>query len=114
MSEYIEFKTISGNVVLVEIESHVPERRATAGFAEAGVSDAGQELTGDSTKIILARFDDIMDVVRCHVDNVLAKLNDMAEPPSQIQIEFGLTASAKIAGWGVEPSHKFKLTWSKP
>lgn len=107
MKRYVEFPLEAGGSVLVEVEE--PD-------AAGGTVRAGRET--DLPERARLTFEAALSRVRPAAESVIGQLRDLADPPDQVGVEFGLkltgTSGAIIASAGVEANFKVTLTWRRP
>ena len=90
----------------------VPEDQAKAEGLELA-SRRGGELVKDAEET----FDDATAIVTPVAESILGRLKNLADPPKEIEVEFGLTlsfrAGAIIASSAAEGNFTIRLTWTR-
>jgi hypothetical protein len=106
MKHFITFNLESGGVMTVEVD----EPMAEGGLARAARPGEVIEKAGES-------FETAMDKIKPAAVAVIGKLRDLADPPDDIEVEFGIkltaAAGAVLASAGVEANYKVTLKWQK-
>lgn len=105
MSELLRFDLDDGTSVLVEVADDEP-----------GVVRAAR--SGEVVQAATGAFEAGLDGVREAASAALRRLRDVAEPPDEVSLEFGVRlnaeAGAVIAKAGVEGHLHVTLTWRRP
>jgi hypothetical protein len=90
----------------------VPQEQAKAEGLELA-SRSGGELVKDAKE----KFDDATAIVTPVAESILGRLKSLADPPTGIEVEFGLTLSFKmgsiIASSAAEGNFTIRLTWTR-
>lgn len=90
----------------------VPEEQAKAEGLELA-SRRGGELVKDAEET----FDDATAIVTPVAESILGRLKNLVDPPTGIEVEFGLTlsfrAGAIIASSAAEGNFTIRLTWTR-
>ncbi len=102
MRRLVEFPLRSGGSVIVEVD----EPGAVVPAVSAGqVAERAKQT-----------FEDVLDKIKPAAYTIMAKLREGAEPPDEVEIEYGLKIGAKlgaafVAACDAEANYKVKLTW---
>ena len=111
MKRLVEFPSDSGEPILVEVED--------IGFG-------GETRRGLSASAVVERaqtsFEDALDKVRPMASSLVGKLRAMgdaaADPPDEVQVEFGIVLSAEagavLAAASAGANYKVTMTWKRP
>jgi len=106
MKQLIEFPLKDGGSILVQVDEPAPE---------GGVVKASR--AGEVMKKAGQTFEDAMDRIKPSASAIIAKLRGLADPPDEIEVEFGLTLNAEagafVAVAGAEANYTVKLTWKR-
>jgi hypothetical protein len=106
MKKLIEFPLEDGGTILVQVDEPVPE----GSVVKAARSD---EITRKASQT----FEKALDRIKPAATTLITKLRDLADPPDEIEVEFGLMLSADagafIAYAGAEANYTIKLTWKR-
>lgn len=90
----------------------IPEEQAKAEGLELA-SRRGGELVKDAGET----FDDATAIVTPVAESILGRLKNLVDPPTEIEVEFGLTlsftAGAIIASSAAEGNFTIRLTWTR-
>jgi len=111
MTEYIQFTTEDGATILVEA--------ARGETVQPGVVKAG--LKEEAEKAIVqaqTTFEQGLTIVRQNAAAFIKKLRDLSDPPSEVEITFGLKATGEVGNFaiakaGTEANYTVKLTWKR-
>ncbi len=99
MKRLVEFELDKGGTILVEVEAEGGMQPAAAGVVEKAQKS----------------FDAALENVKESAAVIVEKLRTLAEPPQEIQVEFGLKMNlegkAFIAAAGAEANFKVALKW---
>jgi len=112
MANYIQYTTSDGSTVLVEVESE--EVSPPDGMVKAGVADTVQKTVAQAQ----ATFEGALDrVVRQNAQALIQSVRNLAEPPSELEVTFGLKATGEvgniaIARGGGEANFTIRLLWA--
>ena len=105
MKRYVEFPLEDGGTILVEVDE--PEIGGTRRVSRDNDVPERAQVT----------FEEAVGRVRPAAETIIRRLRDLADPPDQVGVEFGLklsgTAGAIIASAGVEANYKVTLTWKR-
>jgi hypothetical protein len=110
---YLEFEAEDGRI-LVELEP--PELLPADGVLKAGVADRIQ----DNLAKAQAGFDRALSgLIRNSAGAFVRAVNSLDPVPDQIEISFGIKATAEVGNFAVgklsgDANYGVKLTWSKP
>jgi hypothetical protein len=107
MAELAQFPLSGGGVLVVEVDP--PDR------------SAGRVMRGGDTPEAIATatatFESALGTVRSAAEGILNQLRSLAQPPDEVQVEFGVKmgaiAGAIIAKVSTEANFKINLTWKK-
>jgi hypothetical protein len=107
MAELAQFPLSGGGVLVVEVDP--PDR------------SGGRVMRGGDTSEAIATaattFESALGTVRSAAEGILNQLRSLAQPPDEVQVEFGVkmgtTAGAIIAKISTEANFKINLTWKK-
>ncbi len=106
MKQLIEFPLEDGGTILVQVDEPAPE---------GGVVKASR--AGDVLKKASQTFEAALDKIKPAAGAIIAKLRGLADPPDEIEVEFGLTLNAEagafVAVAGAEANYTVKLTWKR-
>lgn len=106
MKQLIEFPLEDGGTILVQVDEPAPE---------GGVVKASR--AGDVLKKASQTFESALDKIKPAAGAIIAKLRGLADPPDEIEVEFGLTLNAEagafVAVAGAEANYTVKLTWKR-
>lgn len=105
MAELAQFPLSGGGVLVVETDTTDPVRRVMRG----GTSEAIATAT-DTFEAALAK-------IRYAAEGILSQLRSLAQPPDEVEVEFGVKMNAEtgaiIAKASTEANFKINLTWKK-
>jgi hypothetical protein len=102
----VEFPLEEGGSILVEVDE--PE-------SESGLTRAGRpsEIPAEAGQT----FESALERLRPAAGAIIAKLRGLADPPDEVQVEFGLTMSAAagmvVASASAEANYRVTLTWRR-
>jgi hypothetical protein len=100
----VEFPLEDGSSLLVEVDEPVPE---------GGVVRAARP--GEVAEKATQTFEAALAKIKPMAGAIFTTLQDLAQCPEQIQVEFGVkitaSAGAVLASAGVEGTYKVTLTW---
>jgi hypothetical protein len=103
--QLLEFELGDGGVVFVEVADDEP-----------GIERAAQ--VNDMVVKARVTLESALDHVRAVANATLAKLQDVAVQPQQIEVQFGIRLNAEvgavIARTQAEGHLQIKLTWTRP
>lgn len=106
MKQLIEFPLEGGGSILVQVDEPVPQGRAVKASRP-----------GEMMKKAGQTFEEALEKIRPAAGAIISKLRHLADPPDEIEIEFGLTLNAEagafIAVTGVEANYTVKLIWKR-
>ena len=107
MSQIAKFPLKNGGVVAVEVEaSDLGGGRVMRGSAPA-----------DALAVANDSFETALESVRAAAEGILDKLRNLAQPPDEVGVEFGVKMNAEtgaiIAKASGEANFKISLTWKK-
>jgi NTP-dependent ternary system trypsin peptidase co-occuring protein len=104
MDQLLQFES-AGGAVLVEVADDEPGIERAARVDEVVVKAS-------------ASLEGAMEQVRAFANATLGKVQDLAQQPEQIEVEFGIrlnaAAGAVIARTQAEGHLQIKLTWTRP
>lgn len=110
MPRLVEFPLENGSSVFVEVD----DAHGSAGEARRGWGDRDVRVVEQAQ----VSFERAVQRVQPAVHGLLQQLRSIAEPPDQVQVEFGLQLSAEVgafvAGASSTGNFKVSLTWNKP
>lgn len=112
MARYLQYTTTDGSTVLVEVEKE--EVSPPDGMVKAGVADTMQRTVGQAQ----ATFEVALDrVVRQNAQALIQSVRNLAEPPNELEVTFGLKATGEvgniaIARGGGEANFTIRLLWT--
>jgi hypothetical protein len=107
MAELAQFPLSGGGVLVVEVDpaDNFPRRVMRGG-------DGSETLATAATT-----FESALGPVRSAAEGILSQLRLLAQPPDEVQVEFGVkmgaAAGAIIAKVSTEANFKINLTWKK-
>jgi Trypsin-co-occurring domain 1 len=105
MAELAQFPLSGGGVLVVETDSSDAARRVMRGAATEAIATAA-----DTFEAALAK-------VRYAAEGILHQLTTLAQPPDEVEVEFGVKMSVEtgaiIAKSAAEANFKINLTWKK-
>ncbi|MFX0577979.1 CU044_2847 family protein [Nocardia nepalensis] len=103
----VSFPLEGGGEVLVHVQS-APR------YGEV-VTRGRQEQAADAVEKAGRYFDSALGAIRVMAEGVLGQLNELAAPPSEVRVQFGLEFNAKagavIASTGAAAQLNVDLTW---
>jgi hypothetical protein len=106
MKQLIEFSLEDGGTMLVQVDEPAPE---------GGVVRAARP--GEIVAKASQTFESALDKIKPAAGAIIAKLRGLADPPDEIEVEFGLTLNAEagafVAAAGAEANYTVKLTWKR-
>ena len=106
MRHLIEFDLEEEGTILVEVKELSPE----SGVVKAGRAGAMVEKASQT-------FESALDKIKPAAAVIVSKLRHVADPPDEIEVEFGLTmnadAGAFIAAVSAEANYTITLTWKR-
>jgi hypothetical protein len=101
----IEFPTEGDSPILVEVDEPEPEGGMVQAARPGQISKASQT------------FEAALERIKPAAGTIIAKLRSLADPPDEIDVEFGLKlsveAGAFIASTGTEANLKVRLNWKR-
>ena len=108
MKRLVEFPTESGENILVEVD----DMEAAGGTTRRGLS------TSSVVERAQTSFEDALDTAQPVASGLIGKLRSIADPPDEVQVEFGLSLSANVgtvlvAGASAGANYKVTLKWTK-
>jgi hypothetical protein len=111
MTEYIQFATESGAVVLVEVAEGETDH---AGVVRAGLRDRAEVAVSQAK----TTFEDGLDILRYNAEAFIQKVRSVSDPPDEVEITFGLKATGEMGNFavakaGAEASYTVKLKWKR-
>lgn len=103
MKQLVEYELEGGASIMVEVE-----------LPEAGIQRAGRE---DQPVKATRKFEAALEQVKPVAEKVLETLRGLANPPNEIDVQFGIKLSAKagaiIASADTEANFTVTLTWKR-
>ncbi len=113
MGSYVEFVTAGGGKMLVEVSS--ADTSARHGVVKAG---AGNKIRRAAALTSSLFEEAIRDVVRTNAEALVTAIGDLANPPTESVVSFGIKADGEVGGFGVariggEATYTITLTWRK-
>ena len=106
MKQLIEFPLEDGGSILVQVDEPTPE---------GGVVKAARP--GEVMKRAGQTFESALDKIKPAAGAIISRLRGLADPPDEIEVEFGLTLNAEagafVAAAGAEANYTVKLTWKR-
>lgn len=106
MKRLIEFPLEDGGSILVQVDEPVPEG-AVVKAARPGEIAAKAAQT----------FESALEKLKPAATAIISKLRGLADPPDEIEVEFGLTLNAEagafVAAAGAEANYTVTLTWKR-
>ena len=112
MSNYIQYTTEDGAIILVEAAVEPDEDHS--GVVRAGL----KEKAGETVVQAKATFEEGLETVRHSADAFMKKLRDLSDPPDEVEMTFGLKATGEVGNFavakaGAEANYTVKLTWKR-
>jgi hypothetical protein len=113
MPYYIEFPAEDGSNILVEVDEQ--EVSPDAGLVKAGVKEKVKE----TLAIAQTTFEEAVErAVRRNAQAMLQAVKSLPEPPTEVEITFGLKATGEIGNAAVakssgEGNYTIKLAWKR-
>jgi hypothetical protein len=112
MSNYIQYTTEDGAIILVEAAVEPDEDQS--GVVRAGL----REKAGETVVQAKANFEEGLEIVRHSADAFMKKLRDLSDPPNEVEMTFGLKATGEMGNFavakaGAEANYTVKLTWKR-
>jgi hypothetical protein len=110
MRRLVEFPSESGEPIMVEVEDL--ELAGDGGKTRRGLSPSGVVERAQTS------FEDALDTAQPIASGLIGKLRSIADPPDEVQVEFGLSLSANVgallvAGASAGANYKVTLKWTK-
>lgn len=106
MKRLIEFPLEDGGSILVQVDESAPE----GGMVKAARPG---EIAAKATQT----FEAALEKVKPAAAAIISKLRDLADPPDEMEVEFGLKLSADagafLASAGAEANYTVTLTWKR-
>lgn len=105
MKRLVEYKMEDGSEIWVELDE--PEGAGSAAPVMRG---------GKPMEKAKETFESALDKIKPAANAVISKLNDLADRPDEITVEFGIKLNTKVGfvlAAGVEANYKVALTWKK-
>lgn len=112
MTDYIQFKTEDGAIILVEAA-------AEADAYQSGVVRAGlKEKAGEIIAQAKASFEEGLEVIRHNAKAFIKKVRDLPDPPDEVEVTFGLQSTGEVGNFavakvGTEASYTVTLKWKR-
>jgi Trypsin-co-occurring domain 1 len=117
MARYIQFETgdEDGSVVLVEVEEEDLET-TSGGTVKAGLKDVVKGTVAIAAKPFETA---IRTAIRYNVKGLISAVRGLPDPPTEIEITFGLKATGEasniaVGKAGTEANYNVKLVWKQP
>lgn len=105
MPELAQFPLAGGGVLVVETDSSDAARRVMRGATSDAVATAAES------------FEAALAKVRYAAEGILRQLTSLAQPPDEVEVEFGVKMNVEtgaiIAKSSAEANFKINLTWKK-
>jgi hypothetical protein len=110
MARYIEFRTSTGQTVLVEVDES--ETRTAPGVAKAGLRDGTSAIASATESFDTA----VKTIVAENVDSFTRAIDALARTPDEVELTFALKATGEIGNFaiakvGAEANFTIKMTW---
>ncbi|MBE9068409.1 hypothetical protein IQ260_17290 [Leptolyngbya cf. ectocarpi LEGE 11479] len=113
MTQYIQFDVEEkGKKILVEVE----EEEVTS--SEEGLVKVGiRDIAGTTVAVAKSTFSDaVKEAVVCNVNGLMTAVDSLANPPTEIEINFGLKVTGQagniaVGKVGGEVNYGIKLSW---
>lgn len=106
MKRLIEFLQEDGTELVIEVDEPVPD---------GGVVRAARP--GDVVQRASQTFEAALSRIKPMASGIVTTLQDLAQSPDEIQVEFGVklsaSAGAVLAAAGVEGNYKVTVIWKK-
>jgi hypothetical protein len=107
MAELAQFPLNGGGVLVVEVD--------------AADGSSKRVMRGGSSEPVIATatttFESALQTVRCAAEGILHQLRSLAQPPDEVEVEFGIKMSAEtgiiVAKGTTEANFRINLTWKK-
>jgi len=111
MANYIQFTTVDGSTILVEVTE---EETYQPGVVKAGLGEKVHEAVVQAQ----ATFEDGLEVVRRNAAAFIEKVRSLSDPPDEVEVTFGLKATGELGNFavakaGAEANYTVKLTWKR-
>src|SRR5215204_626805 len=110
MKRLVEFRSDSGEPILVEVEDVGLSGEARRGLSASAVVERAQ-----------TSFEDALDRVRPMATGLVGKLRAIGaagSPPDEVQVQFGIVLSAEagavLASASAEANYSVTMTWKQP
>jgi Trypsin-co-occurring domain 1 len=117
MARYIQFETgdEDGSVVLIEVEEEDLET-TSGGTVKAGLKNVVKGTVAIAAKPFEAA---IRTAIRYNVKGLISAVRGLPDPPTEIEITFGLKATGEasniaVGKAGTEANYNVKLVWKQP
>ncbi|MCS7221284.1 MAG: CU044_2847 family protein [Anaerolineae bacterium] len=106
MRRLIEFPLEAGGSVLIQVQEPAEE---------ADMTRAGR--VGEAIVQAHQTFEATLERLRPVADAIIARLRGLADPPDEVQVEFGVALSAEagvvITSASAEANYRVTLTWRR-
>lgn len=115
MTNYIQFELDEkGKTILVEVDEEelLPSEE---GLVKVGIRSTAQK----AVAVAKSSFSDaIKDAVSSNVEGLICAVNSLSDPPSEVEINFGLkvtgeTGNIAVGKAGGEVNYGIKLSWKR-
>jgi hypothetical protein len=108
MKHVVEFPMESGGVLLVEVDDAF-----SSGPTMRGASGHGSDML-ERAQIT---YEQAVDRIRPAAESIVQRIRQIAEPPDEISVEFGIKLNANIgailASTSAEAQFTLKMTWNR-
>jgi hypothetical protein len=120
MSKYIQFESNdeTGAIILVEVEEEEIEI-PRGGSVKAGLKDNIKDGLKSAVSVAIKPFEvAICAAMRHNVEGLMKAVRELEEPPSEVEITFGLKATGEasniaVGKAGSEANYNVKLVWKR-
>jgi Trypsin-co-occurring domain 1 len=121
MPSYIQFESTEedGGTILIEVEEEDIEP-TRGGSVKAGLKeDIANKLRGTISVAVKPFEDAIRAAVRYNVQGLISSVRALPDPPTEVEITFGLKATGEagniaVGKAGSEANYNVKLVWKQP
>jgi hypothetical protein len=112
MTDYIQYTTEDGAIILVEATVEPDEDQS--GVVRAGL----KEKAGETIIQAKTTFEEGLETVRHNAKVFIKKVREMPDPPDEVEVAFGLKATGEVGNFavakaGAEANYTVKLTWKR-
>jgi hypothetical protein len=120
MTNYLRFASGEGEAGEVLVEVDAAEGLPATGEQNAGLRQWARNQAGEAVTVAQSGFEQAVGrAVSLNVRAFLAAVDALEEPPSQMEITFGLKATGEVGNLAVgkvagESNYQVKMVWKRP